>query len=68
MSRSENNRPADVPFRPAGYGQATSFKCPQCEQFRGMLGRRKKRVTKGSSKGLVTLVCAECVGEERAVA
>ena len=38
MSRSENNRPADVTFRPAGYGQAMTFKCPECSQNRGIFG------------------------------
>jgi hypothetical protein len=60
MSRSENNRPADVTFRPAGYGQAMTFKCPECLQNRGIFGRRMRKVTKGAQRGLRTLVCSEC--------
>jgi hypothetical protein len=65
MNHDDSRTPADVRFRAAGPGLSQTFRCPECDQFRGMFGRRLMRVRKGGSKGLTALICSHCVGERQ---
>lgn len=60
MNHDDVRSPGDVKWRHAGPGLSQTFRCAECDRFKGMFGRRLKRVTKGASRGLRALVCAEC--------
>lgn len=53
----------DVPFRPAGPGMVTTFRCGGCRTFRLVPGRRLLPVG-----GLRQYVCAACVAQRQAAA
>jgi len=60
MNHDDVRAPGDVKWRQFGEGVRPTFKCPECSQNRGIFGRRMRKVTKGSQRGLRTLVCSEC--------
>lgn len=60
MNHDDMRAAGDVKWRQVGEGVRPTFKCPQCNENRGILGRRLRVVSKGQQRGLRTHVCQEC--------